>query len=82
MGNVVAQEASGGLVGQDLGTLLHKALDRYWDLVAYSTHAGEHMYYRDIAASVIQLHELLRQAGIAPGDKVALLGRNSPHVFS
>ena len=78
MGNVVAQEASGGLVGQDLGTLLHKALDRYWDLVAYSTHAGEHMYYRDIAASVIQLHELLRQAGIAPGDKVALLGRNSP----
>lgn len=77
MENATAQEAL-DLQEQDLGTLLHTTLDRHWDLVAYSTYAEEQVYYRDIASGIVQLHELLRQAGIVRGDKIALLGRNSP----
>ena len=77
MENATAQEAL-DLQEQDLGTLLHTVFDRHWDLVAYSTYAEERVYYRDIASGIVQLHELLRQAGIVRGDKIALLGRNSP----
>ena len=34
--------------------------------------------YRDMAAEIAKLHQLFNNAGINPGDKVALIGRNNP----
>ncbi|MCH5331174.1 MAG: AMP-binding protein [Alistipes sp.] len=34
--------------------------------------------YRDMAAAIAKLHQLFNNAGINPGDKVALIGRNNP----
>ena len=64
---------------QDLGARLRETLQKNWDLVAYSTHTGEQVYYREVAVKVLEIHDLLRQAKIKPGEKVAILGHNSPH---
>ncbi len=67
------------LFTQDLGARLRETLQTHWDLVAYSTHTGGQVYYREVAVKVLEIHELLRQAKIKPGDKVAVLGYNSPY---
>lgn len=67
------------LFTQDLGARLRETLQTHWDLVAYSTHTGEQVYYREVAVKVLEIHELLRRAKIKPGDKVAVLGYNSPY---
>lgn len=50
-----------------------------WDLPAISEFGGkETMTYGDMARRIARIHLLFSQAGVRPGDKVALVGKNSP----
>ena len=50
-----------------------------WDLPAISEFGGkETMTYGDMARRIARIHLLFSQAGVRRGDKIALVGKNSP----
>jgi len=49
---------------------------RHWDYIALSDFRGERITYAELAKRVARLHILFENAGIKPGDKVALCGKN------
>lgn len=49
------------------------------DLPAFSDYEGIEYTFGDAARLIDQIHGFFEQAGLAKGDKVALLGRNSSH---
>lgn len=53
------------------------AMKEYWELPALTEYGGETKSYAQIAHTVARLHEFFREVGIEPGDRVALIGRNS-----
>lgn len=59
--------------------LIENSIREHWDLPAFTDYNGTTFRYSDVAQRIAQLHLLLRQTGIKPGDKVALLGRNSSY---
>lgn len=48
-----------------------------WDLPALSDYKGDIFSYSDVAIQITKLHLLFKLSGIAKGDKVALIGKNS-----
>lgn len=48
-----------------------------WDLPALSDYEGSTMTYGDFARRLARTHMFMRLCGVRPGDKVALLGKNS-----
>ncbi len=48
-----------------------------WDINALSDYQGDSFTYGDIAATIVCMHRFFDNSGIKPGDKIALLGRNS-----
>ncbi len=48
-----------------------------WDYKALSDYKGDSFTYSDIANIIHRTHKFYQAAGIKPGDKIALLGKNS-----
>jgi long-chain acyl-CoA synthetase len=57
--------------------LIETSIKVHWDLPALTDHNGQTLYYRDAAREIARLHILFREAGVRPGDRIALVGRNS-----
>jgi long-chain acyl-CoA synthetase len=57
--------------------LLERSVRRSFDLPAFSDFPGAAITYGEVAARVGRIHAALRELGVKPGAKVALLGRNS-----
>ena len=49
---------------------------RHWDNEALADFRGERITYAELAKRVARVHIILENAGIKPGDKVALCGKN------
>lgn len=62
---------------QDIIPFIEDAIKQQWDKPALTDIGGNTLYYRDVAAQVARLHILFESAGIKPGDKIALCGKNS-----
>ena len=56
--------------------LLQNTIRDNWEYPAMTDYRGASFQYRDVARKIAKLHLLYRHAGIRPGDKVALCGRN------
>jgi Long-chain acyl-CoA synthetases (AMP-forming) len=56
---------------------VEKSLKENWNRPALSDYLGSTYTYSDIAKKIVFLQELYKVWGLAPGDKVALIGRNS-----
>jgi long-chain acyl-CoA synthetase len=56
---------------------LEGSIRDHWDLPAFSDYQGQAMSYGDVAARIYKIHAFFEESGLARGDKVALLGRNS-----
>lgn len=54
-----------------------KSIIKNWDLPALSDFDGEINTYSEIGRQILKFHILFQEAGIKPGDKVALIGKNS-----
>ena len=48
-----------------------------WNLPALSDYHGIMLTYKDVARKIAKLHLAFKHAGLKPGDKIALCGRNS-----
>lgn len=63
----------------DLLSIYAQNFRESWDLPAISEFgAKETMTYGDMARRIARIHLLFSQAGVHPGDKIALVGKNSP----
>lgn len=62
---------------QQLIKLFEESVKQNWDLKALTDFNGETLQYKDVARKIEKLHLMMEYAGIRPGDKIALCGRNS-----
>ena len=58
---------------------LEKSIVENWDKNALTDYKGITLQYKDVARKIAKFHIVLESAGIKPGDKVAVCGRNSAH---
>jgi len=56
---------------------MERSIRDNWYLPAFTDYRAETKSYGDVAEAIYRLHALMREAGIAKGDKVSVLGRNS-----
>ena len=61
----------------DFISQVEKSIRHNWNRYALTDYGGVSHRYSDVARKVAKLHILFRQAGIEPGDRIALYGRNS-----
>ena len=64
---------------KDFVGYISEAIKTYWDLPALTDYEGSTLQYKDVARKIEKLHILFENAGVLPGDKIALCGRNSSH---
>ena len=63
---------------KNLANMYTNAFREHWDLDLFSDYnATEVFKYRDVAQSVQTLKAMFEKAGLKPGDKIAIYGRNS-----
>lgn len=60
-----------------LNAILEASVRRNWDRKAFSDFKGKSYTYGEVAEFAAKLHILFNAAGVKPGDKVALCGKNS-----
>ena len=57
--------------------LIEQSIRKNWDRSALTDYKGATLQYKDVARKIEKMHILFQHAGIQPGDKIALCGRNS-----
>lgn len=63
----------------DFISYIENSIKENWHLDALTDYKGSTLQYKDVARKIEKLHILFEHAGIQPGDKIALCGRNSAH---
>lgn len=58
---------------------IEQSIINNWDLNALTDYKGNTLQYKDVARKIAKFHIILEMAGIQPGDKIAVCGRNSAH---
>ena len=61
----------------DFVNIIAESIKQNWDLDALTDYQGVTLQYKDVARKIEKLHILFENAGVKPGDKIALCGRNS-----
>ena len=56
---------------------IEQSIKNNWDLNALTDYKGRTLQYKDVARKIAKFHIVLESAGIQPGDKIAVCGRNS-----
>lgn len=60
-----------------LNEVLEQSIRQNWELLALSNYEGENYTYADVANRIARYHLAWQHAGLQPGFRVALCGRNS-----
>ena len=58
---------------------IEQSIIKNWDRDALTDYKGITLQYKDVARKIAKFHIVLESAGIQPGDKIAVCGRNSAH---
>ncbi len=67
------------MLQENLSNFILKAIRNNWKTKALADYNGKSYTYGDVAGYIIHLHTRFEMYGIQPGDKIALLGKNSAH---
>jgi long-chain acyl-CoA synthetase len=62
---------------KNLGSMYTQAFKEHWNLPLFSDYGGEVFKFSDVAQSINTLKTMFAKAGLKPGEKVAIYGRNS-----
>lgn len=62
---------------KNLTAFIANALKSNWDMEAFTDYKGATLFYRDVARRIAKLHILFEEAGLQPGDRIAMCGKNS-----
>lgn len=67
------------MIEQNFIKLLEKSFTENWDLPAYTNYSKKQTYtYGEAATQIARLHLLFREANVQQGDKISLIGKNTP----
>ena len=58
---------------------IEQSIIKNWDKDSLTDDKGMTLQYKDVARKIAKFHIVLESAGIQPGDKIAVCGRNSAH---
>lgn len=58
---------------------IEQSIINNWNANALTDYKGITLQYKDVARKIAKFHIILEMAGIQPGDKIAVCGRNSAH---
>ena len=58
---------------------IEQSIVKNWNRDALTDYKGITLQYKDVARKIAKFHIVLEAAGIKPGDKIAVCGRNSAH---
>ena len=58
---------------------IEQSIIKNWDKDSLTDYKGITLQYKDVARKITKFHIVLESAGIQPGDKIAVCGRNSAH---
>ena len=58
---------------------IEHSIIKNWDKDSLTDYKGITLQYKDVARKIAKFHIVLESAGIQPGDKIAVCGRNSAH---
>lgn len=64
-------------MNNSLNQLFKNSILKNWDNLALSDIGGTNYRYRDVALTIAKIHIMFDAAGLKPGDKVAICGKNS-----
>ncbi len=62
---------------ENLSQFIHNSIRKNWKSKAMSDYKGKTYSYGDVGSHIAMLHSRFEIYGLVPGDKVALLGKNS-----
>jgi long-chain acyl-CoA synthetase len=65
------------MIKERLVGYIEQSIRQNWNIEALSNYREKGYTYREIAERMIRIHFFFREAGIAEGDKIAMVGRNS-----
>ena len=63
----------------DYVSLIEHTVKAHWNHNALTDFQGQTCQYKDVARKIEKLHILFENAGVQPGDRIAICGRNSAH---
>ena len=68
------------MIKENFVKLYEKSIRENWDLPALTNYSDkkEMLYYKDLGEKILQLHLFFEKSGIKKGNKIALIGRNTP----
>jgi long-chain acyl-CoA synthetase len=65
------------MIRENLTELIRLGIQKNWNITAMTDYGGISNTYGDVAEKIIKLHLQFQNCGIKPGDKIALVGKNS-----
>lgn len=65
------------MLKETVSQYLEDSIKSNWDNQALSDYKGDSFAYKDVACTLIKLHKFYDALGVKPGDKIALVGKNS-----
>jgi long-chain acyl-CoA synthetase len=65
------------MLKENFSRYLTESINANWDYRALTDYQGETFHYHDVAGHIAMIHRFFQEAGIKPGDKIALIGKNS-----
>jgi long-chain acyl-CoA synthetase len=65
------------MLNENLVETFTRSLREHWDDPLYADWQGQTLTHGDVAHQILQLHAVFADAGVARGDKIAVVGRNS-----
>jgi long-chain acyl-CoA synthetase len=65
------------MLKENFSRYLAESINNNWEYRSLSDYQGESYFYHDVAGHIVRVHQFFRDAGIKPGDKIAMIGKNS-----
>lgn len=65
------------MLKENFSRYLADSINKNWEYRALSDYQGETYHYHDVAGHITRIHKFFLDAGIKPGDRIALIGKNS-----
>ena len=65
------------MLKENFSRYLTGSINKNWNFPALTDYQGETFHYHDVAGHIVRIHRFFHDAGIKPGDKIAMIGKNS-----
>ncbi len=65
------------MISESLVRYAEDAIKKSWDHPAFTNYKGDTILYSQVAERIAWMHQLFKETGVRPGDKISLIGKNS-----